>query len=152
MLGRRGAEVAAQKLVDSGDAATLKEAYSLQARIGARAAAQKRVDSGEAATLQEGYSLQGRKGAEVAAQKLVDSGEAATLEEAWSMLGRRGAEVAVGEGLRQGRQSPREVVTLCLEGYLDDFDRQREEHLVGIERRGREADLGHLLAPAEGDP
>ena len=42
MLGRKGAEVAAQKLVDSGDAATLKEAYSLQARIGARAAAQKR--------------------------------------------------------------------------------------------------------------
>ena len=52
--GRKGAAAAAQKLVDSGDAATLKEAYSLQARIGARAAAQKRVDSGEAATRQEG--------------------------------------------------------------------------------------------------
>ena len=94
MQGRKGAEVAAQKLVDSGEAATLKEAYSLRARKAAEAAAQIIVDSGEAATLEEAWSMIGRKGAEAAAQKLVDSGEAATLKEAYSLQARKGAEAA----------------------------------------------------------
>ena len=75
--GRKGAEAAAQKLVDNGDAATLEEAYSLQGRRGAEAAAQSLVDSGDAATLEEARSLLGRMGAKAAAQKLVDSGDAA---------------------------------------------------------------------------
>ena len=66
--GRRGAEAAAQKLVDNGDAATLEEAYSLQGRRGAEAAAQSLVDSGDAATLEEARSLLGRMGAKAAAQ------------------------------------------------------------------------------------
>ena len=51
-----GWQIAAQKMVDRGEATTVEEARSALARRGAHANAQKLVDRGEAATQAEAYA------------------------------------------------------------------------------------------------
>ena len=80
----KGAKAAAQKFIDSGEAATVEEALRLHA-ASVRAAYDAKYSTEE-------QSVMGRKAKEAAGKKLIASGKAATLEEAYTLLGRRGAE------------------------------------------------------------
>ena len=70
-----------QKLVDSGEAATLEEAGKILSKRAYDARRQKLADSGEAATLEEAGKILNKRDREARRQKLVDSGEAATRED-----------------------------------------------------------------------
>jgi hypothetical protein len=62
--GRKGAEQAGRKLMDSGEASTMEEALSLNGRRGYSAALQKLISSGEATTMDEAgiaFSANARK-------------------------------------------------------------------------------------------
>ena len=72
----------AQNKIDSGEAATITEALSLQGKRANRAAAQRIIDNGEAATIEEAYHIRARRAREASWQKVIDRGLASTLEEA----------------------------------------------------------------------
>ena len=80
--GRLGYAAALEKLVESGEAATMEEAAQVLGKQGHAAALQKMVDRGEAATLEEAQQVLSKRGRTATLQKIVDRGEAATLEAA----------------------------------------------------------------------
>ena len=75
------------------DAKYSTEEQSAMARMAKEAAGKKLIASGKAATLEEAYTLLGRRGAEAMAQKLVDRGEVSTLKEAYALSGRRAQQI-----------------------------------------------------------
>ena len=141
--GRNVAELAAQKLVDRGEAATVEEGIRLQAAR-ARAAYEAKYTKEERAALS-------RKGTEVAAQKLVDSGDAATLQEGIRLQAARALAAYEAKYSKEERSAlSRKAYEATAQKFVDSGEASTmEEAFTLIGRRGAKAAAQKLVDRGE---